>query len=322
MPNINGLAKPAEPASFALMVCTYDRPRLFSEFIAALRQMAIPTAVSFTLIVSDNNPRPQFDSYIGALLDSLPFATLYGHESAVGYSNARNKALAMALQTDAELLGFCDDDLFVGKDWLIGHLRSYHEFQCDGVTGAIHISGAVSQQKYRGGHGQRRAQTGMGNFSFKRRWISKDGHNLRFDANCNKTGFEDQCFTRKAGSLGEVIIFSDYPVVYDHFDSPADYQAELRNKAEVAALAQRNKVVALRHSRQYGKVALAMLRGLIYGLKSIGHHLAALFHLLTRNHQLQLKEQVAATKELLKMTECLKGLFGDIVPRQKRRRNH
>lgn len=303
-----------EIRSLALMVCTYRRPSHFRAFVGSAGRLSIPPEVRLTLIVADNNPESAYESYIRDLVAALPFPTRYGHQPEAGYANARNLALDLALTTDAEILAFVDDDMLLEPDWLEGQLRSYRELGCDGVSGALvgHPDKFV--------HGQPKPVTGMGNTSFKRSWVAADGLALRFDPKFNKTGYEDQAFTRAASAAGMRIVYSDYPRVVDSAATGHDWQAELMNRARIAAITRRNRIVAMRREKGYLPAIASALASLGYGAKSAGLTGQRLAMSALGNADAAARARISAWKEWHKMVESFRGLAGETIARQDVRR--
>lgn len=301
--------------SLALMVCTYRRPACFRAFVGSVARLDVPQGVRLSLVVADNNPESAYESYIRDLIASLPLATRYGHQPEAGYSNARNLALELALTTDAEILAFVDDDMLLEPDWLVGQLRSYRELGCDGVSGAL----VGHPQKFV--HGQPKPVTGMGNTSFKRSWVASDGLALRFDPRFNRTGYEDQAFTRAASDAGMVIVYSDYPRVVDTAATGSDWQAEQMNRARIAAITRRNRIVALRREKGYLPALAVALASLGYGVKSIGLTAQRLAMSALGNADAAARARISAWKEWHKMLESFRGLAGETIARQDVRRS-
>lgn len=301
--------------SLALMVCTYRRPACFGAFVGSVARLDVPPGVRLTLVVADNNPESAFDAYIRDLTSALPFPTRYGHEPAAGYANARNLALRLALETDAEILAFVDDDMVLEPGWLQGQLRSYREFACDGVSGAL----VGHPQRFV--HGHRKPVTGMGNTSFKRSWVAADGLALRFDPKFNTTGYEDQAFTRAASAAGMVIVYSDYPRVVDTAATGSDWQAEQMNRARIAAITRRNRIVALRQEKGYLPALASALASLGYGAKSAGLTGQRLALSALRDTEGAAHARISAWKEWHKMVESFRGLTGGTIARQDVRRS-
>lgn len=308
-------------SSIALMVCSYQRPELLANFLRSLSQVNVPPGVDLHVVVADNNPESHYERYIAELLQALPFPASYGHEPETGYSNARNKALELALKTPAELLAFVDDDMAPDPDWLLGHLQSHEAFGCDVVGGAIHGRKAGHEHGRRFAHGEFCSTMGTTNVSFKR-WLvdGKEGLGLRFDPRFNKTGREDKAFFSQAHAQGAGIVFSKLPVVHDTM-SGKGWREELKNKAVVSAIMQRNAIVSMRQERGFPAALAGVLWGVTYGLKGVAsyadHAASRLLGLSVRSD----RKRLSAYKNRLKMTEGFKGLSGDYVARYEVRRS-
>ena len=302
------------------MVCTYKRPDHFQRFLQSVAKLSIPENTGFHMAVCDNNAESHFDRYIRNALTQLPFSYSYGHEPAAGYSNARNKALELALATQAELFAFSDDDMELDPGWLEGHLRSFEEFDCDIIGGAIEGQVQSGQPRRRWQHGEECGTQGAGNVSF-RRWIAApDGIGLRFDPQFNKLGREDQAFFTAAREQGARIIFSSYPVIFDPAMTGSDWRDELANKADVSAVMQRNDIVKIRKERGYLWALLGALWNVRFGAKFlVAQSERALYFLLGQARRAEAK-RLTAYKNMRKMVESFRGLKGDYVARSDVRR--
>jgi len=305
-------------ASVTLCVCTSRRPELFSQFMRSLETLIVPSAVTFHLSVSDNNAVSHYESYIKDLLERLPFASSYGHDPTPGYSNARNRALELGLKTPAELLAFVDDDLALDPNWLLGHLRSYEEFACDVVGGAIHGRRSRYDTGRGSAHGEVRSTIGTSNVSFKRWIVADDGLCLRFDPRFNATGTEDQDFFSSAHRGGAKIVVSRYPIVHD---STGNKDANLWNKAQVSSIMHRNRIVRLRKEVNFLAALVSAIWGVRFGLKSLPVFLDYQVSLLFKNPDRALQKQISAYRNFQKMVRGFKGLRGDYVARHDARRS-
>jgi len=302
------------------MVCTYKRPDLLPRFLLSVEQLKIPKGINLHIAVSDNNAESHYDRYIRAALERLPFAHSYGHEPEQGYSNARNNALALALETPADLLAFSDDDMELDPGWLAGHLRSHAEFECDVIGGAIQgrMSGHAHGRRWQ--HGEVCPTQGAGNVSFRRWLVDGGGLGLRFDQRFNKTGREDQVFFSEANRRGARIVFSAYPVIHDPVMGGEGWLDELLNKAAVSAIMHRNDIVRLRKEEGFLKALGATVWSIRFGIKYLLAQIdLAVSTLLGRAKRAELK-RVSVCKNGRKMIEAFKGLSGDYVARSDVRR--
>jgi glycosyltransferase involved in cell wall biosynthesis len=96
----------------SVIICTYNRCESLRQTLQSVCDLAIPEAVTWELLVVDNNSsdatRQVCDSFAGA----LPLRYLF--EPRQGVSRARNLAIAHAM---APLLFFSDDDVTMDRDW-------------------------------------------------------------------------------------------------------------------------------------------------------------------------------------------------------------
>lgn len=306
-------------SSLTLMICTYRRPVFFGRCIASVATVEVPPGFALTLVVADNNPVSERDGYVGAALGQLPagVATRYGHQPEPGYSNARNLAIELALETGSEIFAFLDDDLVLTPGWLTGQIESYRALECDAVGGAV-----IGIQKVRP-HGTAIPVSSMANFSFERAFVEPPpvGLGLRFDPGLNLIGNEDIVFSEAAIRAGRRIVASDWPAVTDPSGSADAVIADRINRSEVAIVMARNRIVGLRKAGRPGAVALATAGSLHYLLKAGGLSLEwALYRGLGKAEKARLKE-IESRKEYGKFRATLAGLTGEAIARQDVRRS-
>ncbi len=302
-------------ASAALMVCTYRRPETFAKLMASVAALQLPAALGLTIIVADNNAQSQREGYVEPGLRGVPWPVVYGHEPIAGYSNARNKAIELAMGVEAEALLFVDDDMILDPDWLAAHLKSLEHFGCDVVNGRIY------GVRERFPHGARLEKCGAGNVSFLRRIVDPGGLGLRFDPAFNTTGTEDQAFFRAATAKGADIRQSDWPLIYNYYGRSEMPEEEVINKMLVTASMHQNEVARVRAEKGAARAVLAASMGLVYGLKGAGLTLLGTAQRLLRSDAKARRTALSARKELLKMRGRFAGISGRMVSRQEVRRH-
>lgn len=300
-------------SSVTIMICTYQRPEMLAQCLSSAAALKRVDGVDLYLALVDNNTESQYDAYIKDMLAALPFPTSYRHVEKRGYSSARNGAIELALETPSGVFAFIDDDLLLKPDWLSGLVASFQELECDAILGLI--EGDPKSRR----HGELLASAGMANFAFKRGIVSADGLGLRFDPAFDLLGYEDRAFTKAAISTGQVARFSRHVGVVD-CDRQTGSLEELRNKAEVAAAAARNKVVALRKQRKFLQLTGALLAGCHNGLKSLGLGIQSEICRLRDHGDKYERLKIERWKERNKMLGAFMGLSQDFAPRQDVRR--
>ena len=318
---IHDAEAPFRPLSVTLAVCTYRRPVLLAQFIQSVAKIYVPADIDFYLVVADNNEESKREAYIGELLEALTFKWLYGHEPSPGYSNARNKALFLALQTPAEIIGFVDDDMTLDQGWLTGLLQSYEEFSADVIGGAVDAQGSIRRRWHK--HGERCDFIGTRNVSFKRWIVDKTGAGLTFKSPFNQTGGEDVAFFAAAVNSGAKIVYSELSLVHDQtLGENVSPKEELANKALTSATMQRNKIVRLRLERGLAIALLSALWGLQFGLKAIIAYGDFVASTLVGNTRRAIQKKFSGDKNLAKVIEGFRGLSGQLVARYEIRRGN
>jgi glycosyltransferase involved in cell wall biosynthesis len=301
--------------SAALLICTFRRPQTFVKLIQSVAGLEIPEGLAFSIVIADNNPEGAWDSYIGPAVSALPWPVHYGHEPVTGYSSARNKAIEIALQTDAEAFLFVDDDMILERSWLREHLRSLQELGADIVNGRIY------GVRERFPHDTRLEKCGAGNVSFRRRIIDPEGLGLRFDPAFNKLGMEDQAFFREASRRGAIIKQSDLPLIYNYYGREDVPEEEIINKMHTTGSMQHNLVALARREKGLLPATALASKGLLFAVKGVGLQVLSTIQTITRQGQRAHKSALSSRKEFLKMKGRFTGLSGQIVSRQDVRRS-
>ncbi|MEE9335545.1 MAG: glycosyltransferase family 2 protein [Granulosicoccaceae bacterium] len=117
----------------AICICTYKRPDGLTKLLDKLTQLtpATPDAV----VVIDNHKDGEGAAVCSRLAASYPFELHYAIEAEPGISYARNSAVSLALQQQADLIAFLDDDEWPEPNWLTELIRVQTDTDADAVGG-------------------------------------------------------------------------------------------------------------------------------------------------------------------------------------------
>lgn len=113
-------------------ICTWNRAALLDRTLAKLRDLRVPTGLTWELLVVNNNSTDGTDAVIAKHAGSLPIRRLF--EPNPGHSNARNCAVRHAT---GDLLIWTDDDVLADPDWLAELTKAaadYHDAAFFGGT--------------------------------------------------------------------------------------------------------------------------------------------------------------------------------------------
>lgn len=121
----------------AICVCTCDRPASLQRVLTQLRDIDLGNlpAAQTLLIVVDNLPDGRARQVCTDIEADLPFPLVFAEEQQRGISFARNRAVAEALQRDADFIAFIDDDDLPHADWLRHLIDKQQETGADVVFG-------------------------------------------------------------------------------------------------------------------------------------------------------------------------------------------
>lgn len=117
----------------SIIVCTYNRAESLKDTLAALARLEVPPALTWEVVVVDNNSRDHTKQVVEAAQQHWP-RLRYVFESAQGLSHARNHGIAEAA---GEVILFTDDDVLPERDWLETTLAGLERYQADACGGYI-----------------------------------------------------------------------------------------------------------------------------------------------------------------------------------------
>jgi glucosyl-dolichyl phosphate glucuronosyltransferase len=118
----------------SVVICTYNRAQSLSQTLQSLEALVLPPAISWELIVVDNNSKDKTKQTVAhfAAADKLPLK--YVFESRPGLSQARNAGIANA---EAEIIAFTDDDVTVEPDWISKLVAAFSKYDCIAIGGRV-----------------------------------------------------------------------------------------------------------------------------------------------------------------------------------------
>src|SRR5262245_4311075 len=98
-----------------VLICTYNRARALGETLDSLARMTVPSAVSWDVLIVDNNSSDDTAAVVRDRQGAFPVPLEYLHEPRQGKSYALNTGLAAGRSS---FVVFTDDDVLVEPDWL------------------------------------------------------------------------------------------------------------------------------------------------------------------------------------------------------------
>jgi glycosyltransferase involved in cell wall biosynthesis len=118
----------------SVIICTYNRCQSLKKTLESLAHVSVPTAVSWELIVVDNNSSDDTPQAVQTFATESGLSCRYILERNRGLSHARNAGIKEA---KGDIIAFTDDDVTVGVDWLCQLQSVFDQFGCMGVGGKI-----------------------------------------------------------------------------------------------------------------------------------------------------------------------------------------
>ena len=115
-----------------ILICTFERPELLRQLLTALVPQAIEHGCP-TIIV-DNGTRSS-EAVVSPFKSEMPI--IYERLSEPGIVSARNRAMALALESHPDFLAFIDDDEVPEPDWLANLIGRAEETGADFAIGPV-----------------------------------------------------------------------------------------------------------------------------------------------------------------------------------------
>lgn len=104
----------------------------------SLHSLLTPINTKVEIVVADNDPHQSAHPVVAEQRNHFLHASLsYLHVPTRGIVHMRNAVIEYALQQDAQLLAFIDDDETVAPQWLIGMLDTLDQFGAHVVVGRV-----------------------------------------------------------------------------------------------------------------------------------------------------------------------------------------
>ena len=108
-------ARPARPLDATVLIATYNRAALLDETLTWLARMRVSPALTWEVIVIDNNSTDDTRAVVERHVAGFPVPLRYLFEGRQGRSSALNAGIAVA---EGAVLAFTDDDVRVDDGWL------------------------------------------------------------------------------------------------------------------------------------------------------------------------------------------------------------
>ncbi|MEO5574088.1 MAG: glycosyltransferase [Gammaproteobacteria bacterium] len=113
-----------------IAICTWNREALLGQALASIHQASAPQNSDWEIIVVNNNCTDGTDAVVHQFIERLPIRLV--HEPKPGLSNARNAAIDNAL---GDYIIWTDDDVIVGKGWIVEYERAFTRWPEAGIFG-------------------------------------------------------------------------------------------------------------------------------------------------------------------------------------------
>lgn len=221
-----GRSKPLieKSTSIAILICTRGRPNRLQDCLDSLLAMDVPPTVDPIIVVVENDDQPACHGLVLKLMAgaSAKWQIKYSHEPRLGIPIARNHALDVALELDAEWVAFIDDDEVATPGWMRAMFDASLKVSADVLHGPVDfvypatVPAWVEQKKLKQrATGTQLATAYTNNVMMKASLASSDGLTLRFDESLRFTGGSDTDYYCRAADRGAVICWVDEALVQE-----------------------------------------------------------------------------------------------------------
>ena len=251
--------------SITVAIVTYRRPERLSQTLASLRAIVLLPQMSVRLLVVDNDKASSAWKIVEAMRASMPFPVEYVVEPIPGIPQARNRALAEAI--DSDYIAFIDDDDIADPHWLVELYRAAQAFNAQVVKGQVIYRFPPGEKRLTAldifspvllPSGSELDNAWTNNVIFST-WIFRHT-GLRFDQSFTHTGGSDSHFFSMAKEAGAKIVLSNEAIVY----------------SDIAGERTGWKWLARRHMRIGATMTMSDMKrsGLLYAIRQVLHSLA------------------------------------------------
>jgi glycosyltransferase involved in cell wall biosynthesis len=109
-------------------VLTRDRPKMLADLLTSLSKLDDPDHCELAYLVVENNQSKCQEALVRAFGPKFTTGSIhYVLETKLGIASARNRAAKEAINLDADLLVFVDDDEIVPPEWLANLVGAYRK---------------------------------------------------------------------------------------------------------------------------------------------------------------------------------------------------
>lgn len=116
-------------------ICTFNRAHLLAETLTHMQRLQRPDGVDLRFVVVNNCCTDNTDEVVAAHAGALPLEMV--REPKPGLSNARNRAIEVALACRADYIVWTDDDVRPAPDWLQAYADAIRRHAGVAVLGGL-----------------------------------------------------------------------------------------------------------------------------------------------------------------------------------------
>ncbi|HHQ14769.1 MAG TPA: glycosyltransferase family 2 protein, partial [Chromatiales bacterium] len=99
-------------------ICTRQRPKMLARCLEGVLRQTLPAGWRMSVLVVENNEEPSEQLSVSSRQTQPGTELYYFHETTLGISSARNRAVEEALNLNADWIAFIDDDEVPDESWL------------------------------------------------------------------------------------------------------------------------------------------------------------------------------------------------------------
>lgn len=120
--------------NISVVICTYNRCASLKKTLASIGAMEVPAALTWELIVVDNNSIDGTKSVVESFASSCGLNVRYQFEGTPGLSRARNCGIR---HSTGGIIVFTDDDVLVSHEWIAQIKKGFDDYKPACLGGRI-----------------------------------------------------------------------------------------------------------------------------------------------------------------------------------------
>ena len=116
----------SQEIKIVVTICSRQRPEMLTRALKSLTQLRHPPDCQVQFAVVENDSKPRYASIVSDFSSKISICHVV--EPTPGLCHARNRALDVAIELEADWLGFVDDDQIIDSVWLAAMVQAVRSY--------------------------------------------------------------------------------------------------------------------------------------------------------------------------------------------------